>query len=184
MNIKLLIDYQPLEIWGERGREVLEGEWIHQALYFLERFPPLVGPEEIQTAVDRALDQVAVFCPNYSRFEQSRQRLLEILTEALVWLRGAVSERPEWNFFFFGPEVPVLCEYEIMEVGRNKTHLYRLDRLVLFPKETILVDFKLHEERKEDQAQIKRYRRLAAQIFGPVRAFLFYLVPPRLKEIP
>jgi ATP-dependent exoDNAse (exonuclease V) beta subunit len=87
---------------------------------------------------------------------------------------NALLNTPSWKkFFHLPPGTDILCEQEIVNTFGDTR---RLDRLIVFPKEVWVVDFKTSAVEGQDHArQIEEYKTLLAKIY-PGRAITGHLL--------
>ncbi len=151
------------EFLGERAaqsRARREGEIMHFCLAQVANLSGAGIDETIDRAVLAGQMRFAHECDDVSL----RARLNVLL------------QLPSWKkFFFLSSDAKVLCEQEVVNAHGDAR---RMDRLIVFPKDVWVVDFKTSRADEDaDQHQVDEYRALLAKLYPgrAVSAFLLYL---------
>ncbi len=135
------------------------GQLVHLAL---ERTS---GVQDIESVIDKLIKDGKIT-------GTERNRLSEDLKKTLNHpkLQSWISEDHE-----------NLTEKEIVDEAGN---LYRPDRIILMPEETIVLDFKTGQPRNHDEQQITTYGHLLQDLgYHNIKKYLFYVRKSELKEI-
>jgi len=102
-------------------------------------------------------------------FEGLIQPELEV---ALMQKVKAVITHPQLSYLF-APGVEVRSEAELLLPDGT---IYRPDRVVLFPNETVILEYKTGEPRPQHREQVNAYAEILLQMgYTPVRKLLVYL---------
>ncbi|MBI4309201.1 MAG: UvrD-helicase domain-containing protein [Candidatus Omnitrophica bacterium] len=138
----------------------LEGERMH---FCLSKLGNLNGMD-VQGAIDRAIASAEMRFTSAGNWDLLRGRL-QVLIDQEIW-------RP---FFYLPAGTEVLCEQEVVNRFGDAR---RIDRLIVFPQEIWVVDFKTSRaDEPRHQQQIEEYKKLAATLYPgrKVEGFLLYV---------
>jgi ATP-dependent exoDNAse (exonuclease V) beta subunit len=150
-NLCLEITSQHMYESSNSSSERKWGELLHQALELIQT------KEEIQPYAKRlklqgklAANQESLFC----------DQLLSTITH------------PDMKDWFSGD----CLEMKEREIIDENGDTYRPDRIILYPGQTIILDFKTGTPRNKDEQQIKKYNDLLNELgYSNIKNYLFYI---------
>lgn len=158
---KLRISYESQKQWGESEGLISArfGNLVHEVL------SQLTSVRELE----QVLQKVSI------DFQCNPETALRLKQEVERVLSHEFMQR------MFDEQVQSKTEAEIVDASGIS---HRPDRLVFFPDETIVIDFKTGTERDSHQHQIRLYGELLTQMNCPsVKKYLFYTKDSKLQEV-
>jgi len=150
-NLRLEITSQHIYESNNSVSERKWGELLHQALEFVQK------KEEIHPYAEKLKLQGKLAANQESLFHEQLQSTITH-PDMIDWFNGNCLE---------------MKEREIIDENGDA---YRPDRIILYPDQTILLDFKTGRPRNKDEQQIKKYNDLLIELgYTNIKNYLFYI---------